>query len=190
MTADRPCDLIYKSVKPGTAKNTFTTEIGINDTAGMGAQAELIPRFLRPGGLLYTLGFRARGIIGSVTSPTYTFSLRLGGIASITGPIILGSAALTGANNTGQIWEFEGEVTMETLGADGANSTVRGLGMITSPGLASPFMYALFGGAASPGTVATVDASITNFINFNVACSASSATNSITLLQLMVVGWD
>ncbi len=79
---------------------------------------------------------------------------------------------------------------METVGADGANSTMRGAGLITSPGLATPFLYAIFGGAASPGTVATVDASIENFINFNVACSASSATNSITLLQLVAFGWD
>ena len=38
------------------------------------------------------------------------------------------------------------------------------------------------------GTVATVDTSITNYINFNVACSSSSSSNTITLQQLIVLG--
>lgn len=182
-------ELIYVNTASGTAKNTFTTEVQINDTAGMGTQAELPPFFFAPPyGVGKALRIRACGILSSTATPTYTFTLRLGAAASVTAAIILGSAALvTGATVTNQLWEFEGDVVMRAIGT-GANSTVQGLGTLTSGGLASPFTYPLFGGAASPGTVATVDTSITNFLNFNVACSASSASNSIQLLQLEVFG--
>lgn len=184
-------ECIYANTASGTAKNTFTTEVQINDVAGMGAQAALPPYFWAPGpyGIGKTVRVIARGILSSTGTPTYTFSLRLGAAGSTTAAIVLGSAALTtGSGVTNQLWEFEGDVIMRAMGAAGANSTVQGLGLLQCGGLASPFSYGLFGGAASPGTVATVDTSIENFFNFNVACSASSASNTITLLQLEVWG--
>jgi len=98
------------------------------------------------------------------------------------------AALATGSGVTNQLSEFEGDIVMRTIGAAGANSTVQGLGVVGCGGLASPFSYPIWGSAASPGTVATVDTSITNYFNFNVACSASSASNSITLLQLLIIG--
>ena len=184
-------ELIYANTTSGTAKNTFTAEVAINDTAGMGPIAHLPPDFwvFNNNGIGRTLRIVARGILSSTVTPTYTFSLRLGASGSTTAAIILGSAALTtGSGVTNQLWEFEGDVVMRTIGAAGANSTVQGLGVLACGGLASPFSYALFGGAASPGTVATVDTTITNYLNFNVACSASSVSNTITLLQLLVLG--
>lgn len=183
-------ELIYANVTSGTAKNTFTTEVQINDTTGMGAQAQLPPNFWVPFyGEDKAVRIVARGILSSTGTPTYTFSVRLGAAGSTSSAIVLGSAALTaGSTVTNQIFELEGDIIMRSLQGAGTNSTAQGLGMVTSPGLASPFTYALFAGAVSPGTVATVDASITNFINFNVACSASSASNSIQLLQLEVWG--
>lgn len=183
-------ELIYINTASGTAKNTFTTEVSINDTAGMGERASLPAGFFNPPyGVGKTIRIMARGILSSTGTPTYTFTCRLGTTGSITSSIVLGSAALTtGSGVTNQIWEFEGDLVMRTIGAAGANSTVQGTGLVFSPGLASPFNYALFGSAASPGTVATVDVSIQNYINFNVACSASNAANSITLLQLQVWG--
>lgn len=184
-------ELIYMNTSPGTAKNTFTTEVQINDTAGMGVQAHLPPDFWLPNQTSLGKAIRvvARGILSSTATPTYTFTLRLGAAGSTTAAIVLGSAALTtGSTVTNQVWEFEGDIILKAIGAAGANSTVQGQGLLTSPGLASPFVYALWAGAASPGTVATVDTSITNFFNFNVACSASSASNTITLQQLVVIG--
>lgn len=186
-------ELIYANTTAGTAKNTFTSEAQINDTTGMGGQASLPPFLWGPGrnaGIGRTIQIKARGILSSTGTPTYTFSTRLGAAGSTSAAIVLGSAALTtGSGVTNQIWEFEGEFTMVTIGAAGANSTTLGTGLISSPGLASPFIYPIYGGAASPGTVATVDVSIQNYINFNVACSASSASNSITLQHLMVFGY-
>lgn len=185
-------ELLYQSTTPGTAKNTFTSEVTINDTTGMGPQAQISPYFFDPtyskaGKSIYVI---ASGILSSTGTPTYTFSLRSGTAANTTAAILLGSAALTtGSGVSNKQWIFEGLITMKTPGAAGANSTVVGIGQLSSPaGLASPFCYELWGGAAQPGTVATFDLSITNFFNFNVACSASSASNSIQLLSLSIWG--
>lgn len=184
-------ELIYVNTASGTAKASFTSEVQINDVAGMGEQASLPPFFFgnQPYGIGKTIKILARGILSSTATPTYTFTVRLGAAGSTTAAIVLGSAAITtGSGVTNQLFEFQGDIVMRAIGAAGNNSTVQGLGTLVSPGLASPFEYALFGGAASPGTVATVDNTIANYINFNVACSASSASNSITLLQLQVMG--
>lgn len=179
---------IYRSTAAATAKASFTTEVAINDVAGMGAQFYLPSNYFVPGNIGTRLRVVARGILSSTATPTYTFTLRGGAAASITSGILLGSAALTTASGiTNKGWEFEGEFTLRTNAGAGANSTIFGGGLITSPaGLASPFAYELWGGAAQPGTIATFDTSIANFFNFNVACSANAAGNSIQLLQLEV----
>ena len=184
-------ETIYTSAGAGTAKASFTSEVLINDTAGMGPQAHLPPDFWLPTKNSIGRGIRivARGILSSTATPTYTFTIRFGAAASTTTAIVLGSAALTtGSGVTNQMWELEGDVILESIGAAGTNSTVRGMGLLACGGLASPFTYPVGAGAASPWTVATVDTSITNYINFNVTCSASSASNTITLQQLLVFG--
>lgn len=183
-------ELIYESTAVATAKASFTTEAVINDTAGMGPQPVLPPYFWLPSGAIArSILIQAEGILSSTATPTYTFAIRLGAANSTAGPLILGSAALTtGSGVTNQFWKLEGVVSLITAGATGGNSTVRGTGMIWCGGLASPFMYSLYGGAASPGTVATVDISTTNYLNFDVACSASSASNSIQLQALRLFG--
>lgn len=183
-------ELIYASVAAGAAKATFTTEVQINDTATMGVQAHLPPDFFLPNSANIGKSVRivARGILSSTATPTYTFTVRGGAAGAVTGAILLGSAALTtGSGVTNQVFEFQGEFTLKTIGAAGANSTIVGTGLLLSPGTANK-IDPIYGGGATPGTVATFDTSITNYINFNVACSASSASNSITLQQLLVFG--
>ena len=183
-------ELLYQNITSGTAKNTFTAEAVINDTAGMGPQAQIPPYFFDPSyGRAKSLMIIASGILGTTSAPTFTFTIRLGA-SGTSGPIILGSAALTAATTvSNKLWTVTGIVTARTLGAAGANSTLMGIGQVESPGgLASPFSGELWGGAAQPGTIATVDISITNFINFNVACGTSNASNTITLLSLSVFG--
>lgn len=186
-------ETIYASQNVGTAKNTFTTEAVINDTAGMGPQPVLVPYWFQPSpNLSISKTFRVvcRGIISSTGTPTFQWFVRLGGAASTAGPNVGSTAALTtGSGISSQLWEFECDVTMVTPGATGGNSTVRGEGMLTCPGgLASPFGGAIFGGGATPGTVATVDLSTTNYLNFDSACGTSSASNGITVHQLLALG--
>ena len=183
-------ELIYSSTAVGAALNTFTTEAQANTTAAMGVQAHLPPDFFAPNNVQVgrTIRIVARGILSSTATPTYTFTVRGGTAGNTTSAILLGSAALTtGSSVTNQFWELQGDVTLTAIGAAGTNSTVRGIGSLVSPGLATT-INPVYGGAASPGTVATLDTSVTNYINFNIACSASSASNTITLQQLLVFG--
>lgn len=183
-------ELIYASPTSATAKASFTTEIAINDQAGMGLRAHLPPDFWRNtnDGTLRTISVRARGVLSSTATPTYTFSLRLGALDSITSVIALGSAALTTTSGAAAaIWEFEGEFNVRTLGTTAVTATGHGQGLLTSFGTANK-IDPIWGGGASPGTFTTLDPTITNYFNFNVACSASSASNTITLHQLLILG--
>ncbi|MHA7291312.1 hypothetical protein ACX80V_16940 [Arthrobacter sp. MDT3-24] len=71
-------ELIYANTAAGTAKASFTSELAINDTTGMGAQPSLPPFFLAttPTTTGKTLHIIARGILSSTGTPTYTFTLR------------------------------------------------------------------------------------------------------------------
>lgn len=184
-------ETIYASTTAGTAKASFTSEVQINDTTGMGVQPNLPPSFFLPNPTQVGKGIAiiARGILSSTGTPTYTFTIRSGAAGSTSAAILLGSAALTtGSGVSNQPWELRGEVFLVSQGAAGANSTVRGTGMIISPGLATTIAGVGAGASLTTPTVATLDASITNFINFNVTCSASSASNTITLQSLQIYG--
>lgn len=185
-------ELLYANKTSFAAKNTFTTEVAINDTAAE-AEAMLPPWYFSPATRLPgALRFQARGIMGTqnVASQTFTMTIRLGAAASITAVIVLGSAAISMTQNlTTKLWELEGDVIIRTLGTTGATGTGNGLGLWSAPAIMlTPFVAELFGGAAQPGTFTTFDPSITNFINYNAACGTSNVANTITLLQLLVSG--
>lgn len=194
---DTTTELIYASSAAATAKASFTSEVQTNDTAGMGVQASIPARFWLPNqaSSAVSRGLRivARGIVSSTGTPSYTWTVRGGTAGSTTGPILLGSAALATASGVSAVpWTLEGDIILEAIGASGgATSTVRGIGTLLTDGYSATTttrLYQLYGGAASPGTATTLDATITNFINFNITCTASSASNTITLQQLLVYG--
>lgn len=183
-------ELIYASTTAATAKASFTSEVQINDTAGMDVQAHLPPDFWLPSQRSEGQGIRivARGILSSTGTPTYTFTVRLGSAGSTSAATALGSAALTtGSGVSNQIFQLEGDFVVTNIGATGANSSGQGVGLIWGSGFATT-INPVYGGGTTPGTVSTLDTSITNYVNFNVACSASSASNTITLQQLLIFG--
>lgn len=182
-------ETIYRSLLSSAAKNTFTTEVQINDTATMGDQAVLPKGFFRAGETGQTIQIKARGRISCTGTPTFTWTIRGGAAGSITSAILLGSAALTCLTTiTNKLWEIEGEFSLRTHAA-GAASTIEGGGILTCPaGLASPGAYEVWGGGTQPGTATTFDCTIDNFINLNVACSASSGSNQVQIDQLLVLG--
>lgn len=191
-------ETIYASSAAGTAKNTFTTEATINDTAGMGPYPVLPPEFFLPGqGVGRTLRIVARGVTSTTsTAPTWQHFCRFNSgapAAPPTGPNVgstPASAALCALSQTNMPWEYECDVTMSAMGAAGANSTLRGLGVFTAQTASTPTSIAvgIFGGGASPGTVATFDWSATTYITYSVACGTSSASNQVQLLQLIILG--
>ena len=185
------CELLYANTTAGTAKASFTSEVQINDTTGMGVQCHLAPDFFLPNPTAVGKGIRivARGILSSTGTPTYTFTIRSGTAGSTTAAILLGSAALTtGSGVSNQPFELQGDVFLVSQGAAGANSTVRGTGMLVCPGLATTIVGLGANASLTTPTATTFDCSITNFINFNVTCSASLASNTITLQSLQVYG--
>lgn len=187
-------EMIYSNESVGTARNTFTAEGVQNDVPGMGAQPVIPPYFYLPGPQSKGRTFRvvARGIYSTTAGPTFTVTCRFGAAASTSASIIGGTGAVVhGTTQTNLAWELAFDCQMVIPGGTGANSTVRGIGFYQM-GLTTLTVGGaqVFAAAASPGTVATVDISITNYININAACGTSSASNIFQLLQLLVIGWN
>lgn len=190
-------EMIYSNPAAGTAKNTFTTEFMVNDTTAMGP-APVIPAFyFAPQAGLN----KVVRVIGSViqlgtasTPPTWQVIHRLNPVVTPavppSGPNIGGmTAGVTGTTTASTLWRSELDVQLTLLGAAGNNSTLRGTGMVWSPtGFVSPFMAALLGSGASPGTVATFDYSLLNTLTYGVVCGTSLAANQVQLISLMVIG--
>lgn len=190
-------EMIYSNPTVGTAKNTFTTEFQINDTAGMGP-APVIPAyyFAPQVGLNKVLRIVADVIqLGTAsTPPTWQVIHRLNPVVTPavppTGPNIGGmTAGVTGTTTASTLWRSELDVQLTLLGAAGNNSTLRGTGMVWSPtGFVSPFSAVLLGSGASPGTVATYDFSLLSTLTYGVVCGTSLAANQVQLVALMILG--
>jgi hypothetical protein len=193
-------ELLYSNPLVGTAKNTFTTEFQINDTAGMGDIALLPAMFFLPTrGRSQAIRVVARGLLSTTGTPTWLWTFRLNPTLTPanppTGPSIAQNpAAITPGNATltNTLWEAEFDAQMTIQGAPGNNSTIRGLGMVNWPGggvaLANQANLALFAGGASPGTVATFDWSLLNTLTVGSTCGTSNASNQIQILQLLIFG--
>jgi hypothetical protein len=187
-------ELIYANTSPGLTQASFTTEQPFNTAATMGLQASLPAGFFLSNQTMVGNGIKilARGILASTATPTYTFTCRGGSANSIAGPIIAGSGAIsTISGATTSVWEFEADVFVKTAGAGPpgtGNTTLFGFGKVASNGLLGTANCSVWGGGSSPGTLTSFDPTITNYINFNIACSASSASNTITLEQLLIFG--
>lgn len=186
---------VYASTTRATEKTTWTSEVQINDTAGMGVQAHLPPDFWLPnqGGIGRGVRICAKGYISTTSTPTFTITIRAGTAGSTSAAILLGSAALTAGSGIATIpWWLEGDVFLTAIGAAGANSTIQGEGIILSNGFTTQGgINRLSAGAAAAGaagTTATLDTSITNYINFNATCGTSSSSNKIRIEQLQVFG--
>lgn len=194
-------ELIYSNGAAGTAKNTFTTEFQINDTAAMGPVPVLPPYFFLPqGGLNKAIKIVARGLTTTTTvAPTWQHFVRFNaGAPAIppTGPNVgstPSTASLAALSMTNLLWEYEADMQLVTLGAAGANSTIRGLGNFTAQtnnSVLASLTVPIFGNNASPGTIATFDISATTNITYSVACGTSNAANQVQLLQLFIFGMN
>ena len=190
------CELIYTNSAVFTAKASFTAEFQINDTAGDAPTAFLPAGFFPPGPAFVgkTVRITARGVAGVTGTPTWVWTNRFNPTFSPanppTGPNVGSNAAATALSGvSAQLWEYTVDVQMVTRGAAGNNSTLRGLGMLNAPGLITPASTcSMFGAGASPGTVATFDWSLANTLTVGSTCSASSASNTIQVLQLLMFG--
>jgi hypothetical protein len=185
-------ETIYVSNVSGASLNTFTTEALLNTTATMGVQAQLPPSFWFPNQNSIGRGIKvvARGTLAATATPTYTFTVRGGAAGNITTAPVLGGTTtmITVSGATTCAWEAEFDLVMKTNTTTGANAVVTSTGRFFCAGLATTANNMIWGAAASPGTLSVLNTEITNFINVNVACSASSASNIFALHSLSVFG--
>ncbi len=175
-------ELLYASLNAGTAA-AASAETQINDTTLIIPQARLEPDFWLPNQNQTgkAIHITARGLMTTGTViPNLTLSIRLG-VAGVTGPIALATpATIMRASITNGFWHFEGDIIVKTMGAAGGNSTVQGYGALMTIASASSYETSM------TGTAATLDTSITNYIN--VTALMSTTGNTITLQQLLVYG--
>jgi hypothetical protein len=190
-------EVLYSNKFAYTAKNTFTTEFNIADTASGNPLFTLPAEFFLPSMAAgKALRIHTAGIqLGTGSTPptwlwTYRLNPTLTPAVPPTGPIIAGGpAAITGTTTTNSFWEADFDIQFTLEAAAGNNSTLRGTGQVTSArGLVSPFAMDLFGGAASPGTVATFDWSVQNSLTVGITCGTSLAANQMQLIKLLVFG--
>lgn len=141
--------------------------------ASFTTSAAIFPAMIIPANTLRArsiLHIRARGIWAATATPTYTF--RLQGTA---GTVVtwVTSAAITVSALTNQMWEQDIQVQCRTEGVTG---TVLCAGDMNLAGVASIHYLPVAGTAP---TTATVDTTIQQTVALEIACSASSASNTV-----------
>lgn len=179
-------EVIYNWSAASTNLATFTTEDNLQKT---------YPPVIIPAGFWANMGsqgksirVRASGQLGSTSTPTFTFTLRL--LTSTTwsaGGVSLGVSGAISANTTVTLapWFLDAQIILRTL-ALGAASTVATMGAIYSGAAFSA------GGAIPANNVAptatTVDNSVTYYLFVSCACGTSNAANLINMQTLSVYG--
>lgn len=188
-------ELLFANRADFTPLASFTSEASL--LAGTNQQPVIPALFFNDNkGFGRSISFMARGVLGSTSTPTYTFQARLGttaGSAYLGGTSVGVSAAITTASGvTNKWWELRLDLTCYTPGIGTNNTTLSGAGYVRSPGgFASPFGYAIEPTTPDTATwTATIDSALTQYFNLSVTCSASSASNTITCKQLWVHGWN
>lgn len=187
-------ELIYSNRADHTTLASFTSEASL--IAGNNEQP-VIPALYFDGtkGFGRTISIIARGVVSSTATPTYIFQVRsstTAGSSTLSGASLGVTAAITtGSGISNKAWELRLDLTCYTPGIGSNNCTLSGAGYVFSAGFASPFMYPLE--PTTPDTATwtqTIDGSLTQYLNLSVTCGASSASNTITCKQLLVVGWN
>lgn len=136
------------------------------------------------------ISFLARGIISTTSTPTGILQWRLGttaGATFLSGASVGVSSTITTASGVStQWWESRLDLICTTPGIGSGNATLQCNGYVTSPvGFAAPYTYALLPTTPPTGTwTATIDDSVTQFVNLSFTWGTSSASNTITLKSL------
>lgn len=186
-------ELLFTHAADFTALASFTSEATL--MAGVAEQPTFQPGFFsNPSASRRGFKVIARGIVACTGTPTYIFTFRLGstqGSSSLAGAKVAESAAITMQSGvTDKVWEAEFDIQLRTPGQGSSNCVLSGAGFIRSPaGFASPFVYALTPSSGDSATwTASIDGGVTNYLNVSATCSASSASNTVRLKELLVFG--
>jgi hypothetical protein len=121
---------------------------------------------------------QARGIWAATGTPTYTFRLQNTVGTAVT---IVTSAAITVSALTNQSWVWNMQIQCRTEGTTG---TLEGMGDLTLGGVTG--MQFLPATGSAPAT-ATVDTTIDQTWGLEIACSASSGSNTVKGIVMEVL---
>jgi hypothetical protein len=175
-------EIFYSYGGASTNLATFTTEDNLMKT---------YPLCDIPVGYLSSVGkrsssmkIRASGQVGSTSTPTFTFTLRLLTTTSWSaGGLVLGTSNAITAGSTVTLapWQLDVDVTLRTLAAAGsATTTVVTIGTIS--GLGFPTVGCIPAANVTPA-LATIDASVQYYLFLSCACGTSNSLNLINCQQ-------
>jgi hypothetical protein len=185
-------ELFYQNRADFTAFNTSSSE-GSIITSSVGDQPA-IPALYFAGRERRSILIEASGIIGTTSTPTIIFQVRLGTTAGgsyLSGTSVGVTAAITTSSGvSNKLWRLRLQLTCNTPGIGTGNATLSGAGTVWSGGgFASPFEYAIEPTTPDTATwTSTIDAGLTQYLNLSATFSASSASNTITTKNLSVWG--
>jgi hypothetical protein len=197
-------ELLWANTTSGTALASFTTEasmaagiVNLGTTAG-NIQAGMPAGFYsyQPGG---GVGKVVRVHLGGVFSSaagtaTFTFGLRW---TSAAGVLIATTTAITPATLTNAIWDSDIDIILTAAGPT-TTATARATGVIhlensvlaTGTTITTAFCTGSAFGTPTPTSLTTAgfDSTVALPIVPTVACSASSASNAVTLNDFKIYG--
>lgn len=187
---------LFAARADGTAVASTATEATL--LAGIGAQPTLYAGFFDQGNRAFgkRIHLHAAGVFSTTGTPTMIFQVRSSTTQGNTqyGGTSLGvSAAITTQSGvTNKWWELDLYMVCYTPGQGTGNTTLTCNGSVKSPtGFASPFLYPLE--VTTPDTAtwtATIDNSLTQFLNLSMTWSASSASNTVTLKDIALLEYN
>lgn len=189
-------EAIYTNTADYTAISSFTTETSL--LSGINRQPVIPALFFDLGGRAVgrMISIVGKGVLSTTGTPTYLLTIRLGttsGPSYISGTAVGVTAAITTQSGVTNKWfEFRLDLICTAVGIGTGNTTLAGSGYWNSPGgFASPGSYPMEPTTPDTATwTATIDNSATQYVNCSVTSSASSASNTLTLKQLYVIGWN
>lgn len=125
------------------------------------------------------LWIKCRGIWAATATPTYTFSVKVGSVVVVT------SAAITVSALTNQSWELD--VALQTR-SEGTAGTLEGMGDLNMGGVTGTQWLPATGTA--PAASSAIDLTTSLALAIQIACSASSASNTVKGIMETVVAWN
>lgn len=125
------------------------------------------------------LHIKARGMWAATATPTYTFSVKIGSVVVIT------SAAIAVTAITNQAWEMDALIR---IASEGTAGTLLGMGDLNMGGVTGTQYLPATGTAPAPS--GAIDLTVANTLAVQIACSASSASNTIKGFSCRYESWD
>lgn len=120
-----------------------------------------------------------RGMWAATGTPTYTFSVKVGSVVVVT------SAAITVSAVTNQFVDFDCDLR---LASEGTSGTLLGEGVVDLGSVTGT--QGLPATGTAPAASSAIDLTVSNVLSVQVACSASSASNTIKSFIYRATHWD